>query len=76
MTGSITSFTLAAGADGQEKTLIFCQDGTGGRSVTPPSNVHGFMAEGTTASKCSAQHYTYSVGQTAWLADSSGVINQ
>jgi hypothetical protein len=76
LTASITSFTLAAGADGQEKTLEFCQNATGAFTVTAPSNVHGFFTVGTTASKCSAQHYTYSAVQTAWLADSTGVINE
>jgi hypothetical protein len=76
LTGNITSFTLAAAADGQEKTLTFCQNGTGSFTVAPPTNVHGFMTVGTTASKCNSQHYTYSVGQSAWLADSSGVINE
>jgi hypothetical protein len=76
MTANITSFTLAAGMDGQEKTLTFCQNGTGGFTVAAPSNVHGFMTIGATASKCNAQHFTYSVGQTAWLADSPGATNE
>jgi hypothetical protein len=76
LTGSVTSFTLPAGSDGQEKTLSFCNDATGGYTVAAPANVHGFMTVGTTASKCSSQHFTYSAGQTAWLADSPGVTNQ
>ncbi len=76
LTANITSFTLPAGADGQEKTLSFCQNATGGFTVAPPANVHGFFTVGTTASKCSAQHFTYSAGQTAWLADSPGVTNE
>jgi hypothetical protein len=76
LTSNVTSFTLAAGADGQEKTLIFCQNGTGGYTVAPPSNVHGFMTLGATASKCNAQHYTYSSAQSAWLSDSAGVVNE
>jgi hypothetical protein len=76
MTANIVTFTLAAGTDGQEKTLIFCQNATGGFTVGNPTNVHGFMTVGTTASKCNAQHYTYSSGQSAWLADSAGVINE
>jgi hypothetical protein len=76
LTGNVTSFTLAAGADGQEKTLTFCQNATGGFTVAAPANVRGFMTVGTTPSKCSAQHFTYSAGQTAWLADSSGVTNE
>jgi hypothetical protein len=76
LTGNVTSFTMAAGADGQEKTLTFCQNATGGFGVTPPPNVRGFFTVGTTASKCSSQHFTYSAAQSAWLADSSGVINE
>jgi hypothetical protein len=76
LTGNVTSFTMAAGADGQEKTLTFCQNATGGFGVTPPSNVRGFFTVGTTASKCSSQHFTYSAAQSAWLADSPGVINE
>jgi hypothetical protein len=76
LTGNVSSFTLAAGADGQEKTLEFCQDATGSRTVTAPANVRGFFTVGMTASKCSSQHFTYSAGQAAWLADSPGVVNE
>jgi hypothetical protein len=76
LTGNVTSFTLAAGADGQEKTLEFCQNATGGNTAAAPANVRGFFAVGMTASKCSSQHFTYSAGQAAWLADSSGVMNE
>jgi len=76
LTGNVTGFTLAAGSDGQEKTLEFCQNATGSFTVAAPANVHGFFTVGTTASKCSAQHYTYSTGQAAWLADSPGVANE
>jgi hypothetical protein len=44
--------------------------------VAAPSNVHGFMTVGATASKCNSQHFTYSTGATAWLADSAGVTNE
>jgi hypothetical protein len=76
LTANVTSFTLAAGSDGQSKTLTFCQNGTGGFTVTPPANFKGFFTPGTTASKCSSQRYNYSTAQTAWLADSAGVINE
>jgi hypothetical protein len=76
LTGNVTGFTLPAGLDGQEKTLTFCQNATGGYTVTAPANVRGFFTVGTTASKCSAQHFTYSAAQTAWLADSTGVTNE
>lgn len=76
LTGNVSSFTLAAGSDGLEKTLTFCQDATGSRTVAAPANVHGFMTIGTTASRCSSQHFTYSTAQSAWLADSPGVTNE
>jgi hypothetical protein len=76
LAGNVTSFTLAAGADGQEKTLEFCQNATGGYTAAAPANVRGFFTVGMTASKCSSQHFTYSAGQATWLADSPGVVNE
>lgn len=76
LTANVTSFTLAAGADGQPKTLTFCQNATGSFTVAAPTNVHGFFTVGATASKCSVQPFIYSISQTAWLATSPGVINQ
>jgi hypothetical protein len=76
LTAAITTFTLASGTAGQNKILTFCQNGTGGFTVTPPSNVHGFMTNGLTASKCSSQVFNYDGVQTAWLAESPGVVNE
>ena len=76
LTGNITSFTLGAGIDGQEKTLCFVQDSTGSRTVAAPANVHGFFTVGTTASKYSCQHFTYFATPAMWVADSAGVVNQ
>ena len=76
LTANVTSFTLPAGADGQEKTMIFCQNSTGGFTVAPPANVRGLGTVGATASTCSAEHFTYSVGQTAWLADGAMISNE
>jgi hypothetical protein len=78
LSGNITTFTLATPtATGTEKTLIFCQDATGGWTVTPPFIMKGFFTIGTTASKCSSQHFTYNnVGVAGWFADSPGVINE
>jgi hypothetical protein len=76
LTGNVTSFTLPAATDGQEKTLTFCQNATGGFAVAAPANVHGFFTVGKAASKCSSQHFTYSAAQAEWLADSSGVTNE
>jgi hypothetical protein len=78
LTAAITSFTLASGTAGQEKTLTFCENGTGGYAVTAPSNVHGFMTIGSTAtaSKCNSQHFNYDTVQSAWLSDGPGVVNE
>lgn len=76
LTGNITSFTLPAGIDGQEKTLCFAQDSTGSWTVAGPSNVHGLFTVGSAASKVSCQHFTYWVSLAEWAADSAGVINQ
>ena len=76
LSGNVTSFTLGAGYNGQDKTLLFCQNATGGYTVGAPANVRGFFTVGTTASKCSSQHFTYSAVQSAWLADSPGVTNE
>jgi hypothetical protein len=78
MTAAITSFTLAAGVAGQEKTLSFCENSTGGFAVTAPSNVHGFMniTSTATASKCNSQHFNYDTNNSAWLADGPGIINE
>jgi hypothetical protein len=77
LTGNL-SFTIGAGTNGQPKSLVFCQNATGNFTVTPPSNMRGFfpLGIGQVASKCSAQHYVYSVPLTAWIADSTGVKDE
>jgi hypothetical protein len=69
LTANVTTFTLAAGVDGQEKTLIFCQNAIGHFTVAGPSNVRGLGTVDPNPSTCSAQHWIYSVGQSAWIAD-------
>lgn len=78
MTAAITSFTLGSGTSGQEKTLTFCENATGGFAVTAPANVHGFMTitAAATASKCNSQHFNYDTVATAWIADGPGVLNE
>jgi hypothetical protein len=77
LTGNVTSFTLPAGVDGQGKTFLFCQDATGSRTISGvPANVRGFTTIGATASKCSSQHFRYSVALNAWLADGAAVTNE
>jgi hypothetical protein len=76
MTGNISSFTLSAGQDGQTKTIAFCQDAVGSRTVAAPANVHGFFTVGTTASKCSVQRFVYFSALSYWLAEAPGLTNQ
>lgn len=78
LTGNVTSWTLLASpAGGRGYTMTVCQ-GTGGPFTmsASPSNVRGFGTIGTTASKCSSQHFVYSGNQAAWIADSAMVINE
>ena len=78
LSGNITTFTLAAGTDGQPKCLEFTHDATStAYTVTPPSNVLGFMNPiGTTASLHNQQCFTYYTSDSAWIAQTPGVINQ
>jgi hypothetical protein len=76
LSGSLSSFTLAAGAPGQAMTLIFCQGQPGGATVSGPQNVRGLGLVGTTPSRCSAQSFVYSVGQSAWMATAPMVTNE
>jgi hypothetical protein len=77
LSGNI-AFTLDAGSDGQSKCLEFTHDATStAYVVSPPVNVFGFMNPiGAVASKRNQQCFTYFVSDSAWLAQSPGVINQ
>lgn len=75
LTNNITSFTLGAGVNGQDKTLCFKQ-GAGPFTVTPPSNVHGFFTVGVTNTDWNCQSFNYDLTDSIWLATSAGVINQ
>ncbi len=75
LTGSVTSFALGAGGDGQTKTLCFKQ-GSGSYTVSPPSNVHGFFTIGTTNGDWNCQSFNYDGADSIWLATTTGVINQ
>jgi hypothetical protein len=75
LTANVTSFTLAAGVDGQEKCLDFTQ-GSGPYTVTPPSNVKGFFTVGTTNALDNVQCFVYNSTAAAWKAEGIGVINQ
>jgi hypothetical protein len=77
LSGAVTSFTMTAGTDGQEKCLVFQHDATGNAyTVTPPANLHGFMTVGTQSNKWSQQCFTYIAFNSIWIAQSSGVINE
>lgn len=75
LTGSLVTFTLAAANDGQEKCFDFVQ-GVSSYTISPPSNVHGFMTIGNTNAKDNVQCFLYSSGSSAWLAEGPGTINQ
>lgn len=74
--GSVSSFTLAAGAPGQAMTLIFCQSARGGATVAAPKNVRGLEAVGTAPSRCSTQSFIYSGNQSAWMATGPMIANE
>ena len=74
LTGNITTFTLVGGQQGEEKTLCFTQDGVGGRTVVPPSNVKNFFSISAAINSTSCQHFTYSLIASNWYADSAGGV--
>lgn len=75
LSGNITTFTLAAGYDGQPKCLEFAHDGTMTTyTVTPPANVIGFML--SVGLKRAQQCFTYFTADALWVANNPGVISQ
>ena len=75
LSGNITSFTLGAGSDGQQKTICFKQ-GSGPYTVAAPSNVHGLFTIGTSNAGWNCQTLAYDNTDSIWLATSAGGINQ
>ncbi len=73
LTGNVTSSTLSGAPTGGVIYFLICQDGTGSRTFTWPTNVKGGMTIGSTASKCSAQPFAFD-GTNAY-ALSAGVTN-
>lgn len=73
LTGNVTSSTLSNATAGEQVNFIICQDATGSRTFTWPSNVKGGMTIGSTASRCNAQNFIFD-GTNAY-ALSSGVTN-
>ena len=74
LAGNVTGSTLANASAGEVLYFIICQDSTGGRTFTWPSNVHGGMTIGATASECSGQSFVFD-GTSAY-AVSAGLANQ
>ncbi|MGE5111903.1 MAG: LamG-like jellyroll fold domain-containing protein [Acidobacteriaceae bacterium] len=74
LTGNVTGSTLVNVAAGQPLNFIVCQDATGSRSMSWPSNVKGAMTIGSTAGKCNAQSFVFD-GANA-IAASPGLGNQ
>ena len=68
LTGNVTSSTLPAGADGQMIEFVICQDVTGARTFTWPSNVRGGGTVGQAASTCSVQDFTYVGALSKWIS--------
>jgi hypothetical protein len=76
LTGNVTLTVTVAGGDQWRKVNIqACQDATGSRTITWPSNVKGNITIGTTASKCSMQSFE-SFDGTNLYAVGTGVISQ
>jgi len=78
LTGNVSSWTLSVAGlgDGQKKTIMWCQDTTGGRTVSAaPSDVKGFTAiTNTTANTCAIQTFTFSfLTDNEWIADGLGI---
>ena len=51
MTANVTTFTISGGNPGDTIRIRFTEDGTGGRSVTPPANVKFSGSIDTTAGR-------------------------
>jgi hypothetical protein len=73
LTGNVTSSTLSNAAAGETLHFIVCQDSSGNRTFSWPTNVKGGMTVGSTASKCSSQSFIFD-GTNAF-ATSSGAAN-
>lgn len=72
---NITSMTFSNITTGGQWTFVICNNGTGNFTAAWPASVHGGMAIGLTASKCSSQNFTSPDGSTIF-AQTAGIINQ
>ena len=59
LTGNVTSSTLTHADAGQQLSFEICQDGTGGRTFVPPTNVQGWVAISSTASACTTEAFLF-----------------
>lgn len=72
LTGNVTSSTLSNAVAGQPINIEVCQDGTGGRTFVPPTNVQGWVTIPSGASACIMQDLVYD-GTNA-VASSAGTV--
>jgi hypothetical protein len=59
LTINASTSALSAASQGQTLTFIICQDGTGSRTFTWPTNVKGGMTISTAPSTCNAQTFIF-----------------
>lgn len=70
---NITSIVVENATDGQEITLLWAVDATGGYTVTAPSSLVGFPTPNNTANSHSTMRFTYNSANTNWYLLSSVV---
>ena len=73
LTGDVVTATAVNGADGQQVSIVVCQDEAGNRNFVWPANVRGGMRVGLGARTCSAQQFVISGDRV--LATSPGVAD-
>jgi hypothetical protein len=76
LTGNVTSSTLVNTSAGQHLVFHLCQDATGSRTVSYPTNLLGATTVGSTASKCTTQEFVVNSANTNAYAIAAGTTNQ
>ena len=78
LTANVTSITVNNAVSGVRYTFIWCQDATGGRTVTYPGSFVNAVQPSPTASTCTEQTFTYDgtnfIGGSATSADTPTAI--
>jgi hypothetical protein len=71
---NVTGWTIPNGLGGQNATVTFCENGTGGYTVSgTPSNVGNWPGlTSTSANACTSIHLTWNTSQGQWLAPPVG----